>query len=145
MSVTASIGLQTVRSLTRCRSRMSALPSCICFSSGVGRRAVEIDARDGGLRALEDDVLGFLHVDFAARAVIEHVRQHAGTVAVPDDQHVRRRRLLGQVDDVRHLAGVLVRGDDAHGLGGDGFLRLVGRRADVMRAVDARQRQQRVA
>src|SRR5262245_60457038 len=32
----------------------------------VRRRAVEVDAGDGGVSALEDDVLGFLHVDVPA-------------------------------------------------------------------------------
>ena len=38
------------------------------------------------------------------------------------------------------MAGFLVAADDAHGLGGDRLLRLIGGRADVVRAVDAGQR-----
>ena len=75
-----------------------------------------------------------------AGAVVEHVRQHAGAIAVPDDQHVRRGRARRKVHDVRHLAGFLVAADDPDRLGRDRFLRLVGRRADVVRAVDVRQR-----
>ena len=47
---------------------------------------------------------------------------------------------LRQVDDVRHAAGLLVAADDADRLGGNRFLRLIGGRADVVRAVDAGQR-----
>ena len=71
--------------------------------------------------------------------VVEHMRQHARPVAVADHEHVRRRRSLGQIDDVGHPAGLLEPADDADGLGGDRLLRLIGRRADVVRAVDARQ------
>ena len=77
---------------------------------------------------------------FACAQVVEDVREHARAIAVADDQHVRRRRARGQVDDVRDAAGLLVAADDADGLGGDRFLRLIGRGADVMRAVDAGQR-----
>ena len=74
--------------------------------------------------------------------VVEHVREHARAVAVAHDEHVRRRRPRREVHDVRHPAGLLVAADDADGLGGNRLLRLVGGRADVMRAVDARQRDQ---
>ena len=69
----------------------------------------------------------------------EHVREHAGPVLVPHDQHVGRRRRPCQVHHVGHAAGVLERADDADGLAGDGVLRLSGRRTDVVGAVDAGQ------
>ena len=121
-----------------------AVPLLHLLQQRGGRRAVEVDARDRRLGAFEDHVLGFLDVDLAAAQVIEDVGQHAGTIAVADDEHVRRRRFLRQVHDVGHLAGVLVAADDAHRLGGDRFLRLIGRRADVMRAVDVLQRDDRI-
>ena len=77
--------------------------------------------------------------------VVEHVREHTRPVAVPHDQPVRGRRARRQVDDVRDLAGLRVDADDAHRLGGDRLLRLIGRRADVMRAVDVRQRRRSAA
>ena len=77
--------------------------------------------------------------------VLEDVREHAGTVAVTHDQQVRRRRPRREVHDVGHLAGVLERRDDADGLGGDGLLRLIGGRADVVRPVDVRQTDDRIA
>ena len=43
------------------------------------------------------------------------------------------------------LPVVMYADDDAHRFGGDRFLRLIGRAADVMGAVDVRQREQRVA
>src|SRR5215831_777347 len=48
------------------------------------------------------------------------------------------------VDGVRRLAVGHEGLNDADGLGRDGFLRLIGRRADVMRAVDARRADDRV-
>ena len=77
--------------------------------------------------------------------MIEHVGQHARAVAMSDDEHVRGRRASGQVDHVRHAPRLLVGLDDADGLGGDGLLRLIGGGADVVRAVDARQADERVA
>ena len=68
-----------------------------CLQQAGGRLAVEVDARDGGLGALEDDVLGLLHVQAAAAQMLEHVRQHAGTVAVPHDEHVRCRGLRARL------------------------------------------------
>ena len=56
------------------------------------RRAVQVDARDGCLGAFEDDVLRLLHVQIAPAQVVEDVGEHAGTVAVADDEHVRRGR-----------------------------------------------------
>ena len=117
---------------------MSALLFLDAAAERGERLAVEVDPRHRGLGALENDVLGFLHVQVGLPQVVEHVGQHAGAIAMPHDQHVRRRRALREVDDVRHPAGLLVGADDADRLGGDGFLRLIGRRADVMRAVDAR-------
>ena len=76
--------------------------------------------------------------------MVEDVREHAGTIAVADDEHVRGGRAARQVDHVRHPAGLLVAADDPDGLGGNRLLRLVGRRADVVRAVDPRQRDQRI-
>src|SRR5262245_65443296 len=51
-----------------------------------------------------------------------------------------RGSMVGQIDDVRNLAGFFERADDANGLSGDSLLRLIGRSADVMRAVNVRQR-----
>ena len=106
---------------------------------------VEVDARHGRLGAGEDDVLGLLDVDGRGAQLVEDVRQHAGLVAVAHDEHVRGRRPRGEVHEVRHLPCRLKVRDDAHGLGGDGLLRLLGGRADVVRAVDVRQVEQRVA
>ena len=65
------------------------------------------------------------------------MREHAGAIAVPHDQHVRGRRSPGKVHDVGHLPGFLEAPDDPHGLCRNGFLRLVRGRADVVCAVDA--------
>ena len=61
------------------------------FQQRVRRRAVEVDACDGRLRAFENHVLGFLHVDLALAQVLEDVGQHtrpiavAGTPSIPTD------------------------------------------------------------
>src|SRR5688572_29632161 len=81
--------------------------------------AVEVNSSNGGLCAFKDDVLGFLHVEVAAAEMLEHMGQHAGTVSMPDDQHVRRRRLRRQVDNVRDLARFGKGPNDANGLAGD--------------------------
>ena len=54
-----------------------------------------------------------------------------------NDQHVRGRRLLRQVHDVGDPAGLLERANDSDRLVRDRFLRLIRRRTDVVRAVDA--------
>src|SRR5688572_14176943 len=51
----------------------------------VGRRGIEVDTGDGRLRALEDDVLGLLHVQLRLTQVVEHVGEHARPVAVTND------------------------------------------------------------
>ncbi len=81
---------------------MSALPAAYVGEQRVGRRVVEVDARDSRVRALEDDVFGFLHVQRAAAQVFEHVREHTGPIAMAHHEHVRRRRFLREVDDVRY-------------------------------------------
>src|SRR3954466_6778884 len=81
------------------------------FQQRFRRSAIEIDARDRRLRAFEDHVLGFLRVDLAGAQVLEDVREYTRAVEMADDEHVCRRRLLREVDDVRHLTGVLVAGD----------------------------------
>ena len=58
--------------------------------------------------------------------MLEDMRENAGTVAVTHDEHVRRRRARREVDDIRHLAGVLVGHDDPHCLSSNGILRLIG-------------------
>ena len=68
--------------------------------------------------------------------LVEDVREHAGAIAVAHDQPVRRRRARREVHHVRHAAGLL-KTHDADRLGGDRLLRLVGRGADVVGAVDA--------
>ena len=70
--------------------------------------------------------------------MVEDVREHARPIAMAHDQHVRRRRPRREVDDVGDPAGVLEAADDANGFGGDRLLRLICRRADVVRAVDVR-------
>src|SRR5687767_7854819 len=82
------------------------------------RLAVEVDPRHRRLRPLEDDVLRLLHVQVALPQVVEHVGQHPRTIAVPHHEHVRGRRAAGEIDDVRHAAGLLVAADDAHRLRG---------------------------
>ena len=89
------------RACRRCRVLI------LSHSVGAGR-AVEVDAGHRRLGALEHDVLGLLHVEVGLAQVVEDVREHARAVAVAHDEHVRRRRPLRQVDDVRHLAGLLV-------------------------------------
>ena len=69
--------------------------------------------------------------------VVEDVREHAGSVTVTHDEHVRRRRAPREVDDVGHLPGLGVAADDPHRFGGNRLLRLVGRCADVVRSVHA--------
>ena len=93
---------------------------------------------------VEDDVLGFLHVQMGVAQSFEHMREHAGLVAMPHDEHVRRRGLLRQVHDVGHPAGCDERPDDADRFGRNRLLRLIGGGADVMRADDVRQRQDRI-
>ncbi len=75
--------------------------------------------------------------------MIEHVRKHPGTVAVPDDQHVRCRRARRQIHDVRHTSRPFVRADDPHRLIGDRLLRLGRGRADMMGPVGAEGQQRR--
>src|SRR5437870_589621 len=69
-----------------------------CFQQIWRRISVEIDARDGGLGALEDDVFRFLNVEVARTQVVEDVRQHPGPIPMPDDEHVCRRRLGREID-----------------------------------------------
>src|SRR5215510_12353205 len=52
-----------------------------------------------------------------------------------DDQQMGRGSMVGQVDYIRDFAGLFETADYADGLGGDGLLRLIGRSADVVRAV----------
>ena len=119
---------------------MSSLPLLDRLQQLGGRLSVEVDARHRRTGALEDHVFGLLDVETAGAQLVEHVRQHAGTIAVPHDQAVRRRRTRREIHDVRDPPGFRVDADDAHGFGGDGLLRLFGGRADVMRAVDVRER-----
>ena len=122
---------------------MSSLPASMAASS-VGRRlGVEVDPGDGRLGALEDDVLGLLDVESARAQVLEDVGQDARPIAMADDQHVGRRRPPREVHDVRDLAGLLERADDADGLGRDRLLRLFRGRADVVGAVHPGLLQQR--
>src|SRR5215217_9706289 len=60
-----------------------------------GGTAVEIDARHGRFGPFEDDVLRLLDVEIGEAEMVEHVREHTRPVAMPDDQHVRRRRAPG--------------------------------------------------
>src|SRR5262249_49935328 len=59
-----------------------------------GRLAVEIDSRDGGLGPLEHDVLGLLDVEVRLAQVVEDMRENTWSIAMPHDEHVRRRRSL---------------------------------------------------
>ena len=90
------------------------------------RLAVEVDARDGGMGAFKNDVLGFLHVQMGVAQSFEHVCEHARLVAMPHHEHVRRRGLLRQVHDVGHPAGCDKRPDDTNRFGRNRLLRLVG-------------------
>src|SRR5918997_3601092 len=69
-----------------------------------GRRGFEVDAGDGRLGALEDDVLHLLHVDGGGLDGVEHGGEDAGAVAVADGERVRGGRARGEVDDVGDLA-----------------------------------------
>ena len=79
----------------------------------------------------------------AASQHVEHVREHARPIAVADD---RARCVAGvfvaRLTTFGTLPVVMYADDDAHGFGGDRLLRLIGRAADVMGAVDVRQREQ---
>ena len=111
----------------------------------LGRRlADDADARDGRLGVREDDVLRLLDVDARLAQALERMREHAWTVLVAHHQHVRGRRLPAQVHHVRHAPGAHVGLDDPHRLVRDRLLRLLGRGADVVRAVDAGQPDERV-
>src|SRR3954454_4961430 len=55
------------------------------FAQGSGRRAIQVDPGDGGLCPFKHDVFCLLHVEIAAAQVVEHVRKHAGPVAVAHD------------------------------------------------------------
>ena len=87
---------------------------------------VEVDAGHGGFGPGKNDVLGLLDVDGCGTKLVEDVRQHTGLVAVAHDEHVRGRRARRQVYRVGHLPTALEGRDDPDGLGGDGFLRLLG-------------------
>ena len=63
-----------------------------CVAQGRRGRTVQVDSGHGGLRPLEDDVLGLLDVEVCLAKVRKDVRQHAWTIAVAHDEHVRRRR-----------------------------------------------------
>jgi hypothetical protein len=67
---------------------------------------------------------------------IEHTGQHAGPVQVPHHQRARCRSLARQVHHIGHLPGIAEGLNDAHRLRCDGFLRLLGGGADVVRPVD---------
>src|SRR6476620_6041405 len=58
------------------------------FAERRRRRAVQVDSGDGSLCPFEHDVFGLLHVEISTAQVVEHVRQHAGSVTVTDDEHV---------------------------------------------------------
>ena len=99
------------------------------------RLLVNVDPGDRRLGALEDDVLRLVRVDARPGQLREHGRERARLALVPHDQRVGGRRLLRQVDHVGHPPGLLEDPHDAHRLGGDRLLGLVGRGADVMRPV----------
>ena len=99
--------------------------------------AVDVDARDRRLAAVEDDVLGLLDVDPGLLQAVEDRGEDADAVVVAHRDEVGRERLLREVHDVRGAARLLVEADDADGLCGDGLLRLLGRGADVVGADDA--------
>src|SRR6185503_14087789 len=58
-------------------------------------------------------------------------------IEMAHDEPVRGWRLARKVHDIRHLTSFFELFDDAHRLRGDRFLCLIGRRADVMRAVES--------
>ena len=99
-----------------------------------------MDAGARGLGALVDHVLHLLDVDARLADGVEDVGEHAGPIEVSDRKQFGRGRGGGAVDAVGGLAGRVEDLDDADGLGGDRVLGLIGRGADVVRAVDAGQR-----
>ena len=92
----------------------------------VGNSLVEVDSRDGGFGALEDDVLHFLDVDGDAPDGVEHAGEDAGTVAMANEKSVRGGCAARKVDDVGYLADFLEGSDDADRFGSDRFLGLIG-------------------
>src|SRR5438132_7505883 len=110
----------------------------------VGGRLVQMNPRDGRLRAVEHDVLGLLHVDAGLLDAVEDGGEHADPIAMSHDQEMGRGRLLREVDDVRRPPRLAVFPDDPHRFGSDRLLRLVRRRADVVRPDDAGQLENRV-
>src|SRR5262245_8382009 len=98
--------------------------------------AVNVDTCDRGLRASENNVLGFLHVQVAAAQLVENVREDTRPIAVTHDQPMSRRRARREVDCVWHRPHLFVASDDADGFGGNCFLCLFGGSANVVRTVE---------
>ncbi len=105
-----------------------------------GGSPIEIDARHRGLGAFEDDVFGLLHVETGVAKLLEDMREHARLVAVTHDEHVRGRRCFARFTTFGTRPVSINGRDNPDRLGGDGFLRLIGRCADVMRSDDTGQR-----
>jgi hypothetical protein len=80
----------------------------VAGANGVEHRrggcTIKIDLRNRGVAAIENDVLGFLHVHTGSAPLCEDVRQNAGTIAVPDNQRMGRTRSRREVDDVGNAA-----------------------------------------
>ena len=99
----------------------------------LGERAGDVDRRHRGVAAAEDPVLHVLHVQPVPAQPVQHVCEHADPVEVAHRQRGRADPARSEVDAVRCLAldeGV----DDLDDPGGDGVLRLLGRRTDVVGA-----------
>ena len=82
---------------------MSAFRSRKSIQHRARRRIIQIDARDGGFGAFEDNVLHLLHVDLFGLDSVEHLRQHAGTIAMTHHQPMGRRCAPGEIHDVGDL------------------------------------------
>lgn len=61
------------------------------FAGRPRRSAVEIDAGNSRLSAIEYDVLCFLYIQVSRTKVLEYVREYPGSIPVSDDQAVSCR------------------------------------------------------
>src|SRR6266511_315531 len=118
-------------------------PPADALEHRLGGPLVEIDRAGRRLRLLEDGVPDLLRVDAGLADDAEDVREHADLVEVADDEPRARRRPPGDVHAARHLPRPHEGLDDPDRLAGDGVLRLLGRRTDVVRAVDTRELRER--
>ncbi len=109
----------------------------------LGRRRVDVDSSDRSLRTFKNHIFRFLNVEAGASQALEHMCEHTRSIAMSNDEDVGRGGFQREVHHVRHFSGRLVADDHADGFRGDGFLCLIGRSADMRRAVHVRHRHDR--